>query len=285
MANSVRENSTFAQRVRSAAKHGVISHAVILSGTGDRVSAARYLAAAQLCQAGEKPCMGCNICRKVMENIHPDVITVQDTDRKELTVDTIRQLKQDVYIRPNEGERKVYLFADCSQLNERDQNVLLKIVEEGPAYASFIFCAESVHALLPTIRSRCVTMDLREEAAPAVNDDAIALCRVIGGGDPTARMQHIVTLENRKLKREELQALLQGAWEIAAETLLQRSGKAGQSEYQEGVAALHALTNRQVKNLTVLLAQYAKECNYNVGVGHILGALLAALSDDQEVNQ
>ena len=285
MANSVWENSTFAQRIRSAAKHGVISHAVILSGTGDRVSAARYLAAAQLCQAAEKPCMECNICRKVMENIHPDVITVQDTDRRELAVDTMRELKQDVYIRPNEGDRKVYLFADCFQLNERDQNVLLKIVEEGPTYASFIFCTESVHALLPTIRSRCVMMDLREEEAPAVNDDAIALCRAIGTGNAAAQMQYIVSLENRKLKREELQAILQGTWEIAAETLLQRSGKSVQRDYQEGIAALHALTNRQVQNLTVLLAQYAKDCNYNVGVGHVLGALLAVLSDDQEVNQ
>lgn len=285
MANSVWENSTFAQRIRSAAKHGVISHAVILSGTGDRVSAARYLAAAQLCQAAEKPCMGCNVCRKVMENIHPDVITVQETERKELAVDTVRELKQDVYIRPNEGDRKVYLFADCSQLNERDQNVLLKIVEEGPAYASFIFCTESAHLLLPTIRSRCVTMDLRDEDAPAVNDDAIALCRAIGAGSAAAQMQYIVSLENRKLKREELQAILQSAWEIAAETLLQRFGKTVQRDYQEGIAALHALTNRQVQNLTVLLAQYAKDCNYNVGVGHVLGALLAVLSDNQEVKQ
>lgn len=285
MANSVWENSTFAQRIRSAAKHGVISHAVILSGTGDRVSAARYLAAAQLCQAAEKPCMGCNVCRKVMENIHPDVITVQETERKELAVDTVRELKQDVYIRPNEGDRKVYLFADCSQLNERDQNVLLKIVEEGPAYASFIFCTESAHLLLPTIRSRCVTMDLRDEDAPAVNDDAIALCRAIGAGSAAAQMQYIVSLENRRLKREELQAILQSAWEIAAETLLQRSGKTVQRDYQEGIAALHALTSRQVQNLTVLLAQYAKDCNYNVGVGHVLGALLAVLSDNQEVKQ
>ena len=284
MTNSIWENSTFAQRVRSAAKHGVISHAVILSGTGDREAAARYLAAAQLCQAAEKPCMCCNICRKVMENIHPDVITVQDADRKELAVDTVRELKQDVYIRPNEGDRKVYLFADCSQLNERDQNVLLKIVEEGPSYASFIFCSESAHALLPTIRSRCVIMDLREEAAPVVHEEAVALCRAIGSKSTSALMQHITAWENRKLKREELQALLQGAWEIAAETLLQRSGKSAQSEYQEGIAALHTLTTRQVHELTELLAQYAKECNYNVGAGHIFGALLAALSDDQEVN-
>ena len=80
----------------------------------------------------------------MLSDIHPDVITVRDDDRKELAVERVRELKQEVYIRPNEGQRKVYLFADCGQLNERDQNVLLKIVEEGPAYAVFLFCAPSL---------------------------------------------------------------------------------------------------------------------------------------------
>ena len=274
------ENSTFARRIRSAAKRGAISHAVILSGTGDRLGAARYLAASQLCRAAEKPCLSCNICRKVMEAIHPDVITVQDTERKELAVDTVRQLKQDVYIRPNEGERKVYLFADCEQLNERDQNVLLKIVEEGPPYVSFIFCTESAHALLPTIRSRCVMMDLREDEDVTASDDALALCRAIGAGEKQTLMRHIVALENRRLKREDLQTLLQGAWEVCAEALLQRAGKPMQPAFQAEISALHPLSDRQLQKITESLAQYAGECNYNVGVGHVLGALLSTLSEE-----
>ena len=274
------ENSTFASHVRSAARCGAISHAVILSGTGDRLGAARYLAASQLCQGTKKPCLSCNTCRKVFEGIHPDVITVQDTDRKELAVDTLRELKQDVYIRPNEGERKVYLFADCGQLSERDQNVLLKILEEGPSYASFIFCTESAHALLPTIRSRCMTMNLREDEDAAVNEEALALCRVIGGGDALALAGHIVALENRKLKRQDLQALLQGAWEVCAEALLQRAGKPAQSSDRPEFSALRSLSDYRLQRITRLLAQYAGECNYNVGVGHILGALLSTLSEE-----
>lgn len=274
------ENSTFAQRVRSAAKCGAISHAVILSGTGDRLGAARYLAAAQLCQGTEKPCLSCNVCRKIMEGIHPDVITVQDQEHKELTVDAMRRLKQDVYIRPNEGLRKVYLFPDCEQLNEKDQNVLLKVVEEGPVYASFVFCTESAHALLPTIRSRCTAMDLREEEHGAENEDALALCRVIGENDPQALMRHMVALENRKLKREGLQALLRGAWEICAEALLQRAGKPAQTGDPAEIAALHSLSDRRLQKVTELLAQYAGQCNYNVGVGHVLGALLSTLSEE-----
>ena len=164
MAQLLSEKDPLALHIRQLARCGNLPHAVILSGTGDRPAAGRYLAAALLCQSGgERPCMACPACRKVAQDIHPDVITVRESDRRELAVDTVRALRQDVYIRPNEGARKVYLFADCGQLNERDQNVLLKIVEEGPPYAAFIFCAESAAALLPTIRSRCVELKLRGE--------------------------------------------------------------------------------------------------------------------------
>ena len=80
------------------------------------------------------------------------------TEHRELTVDAVRALRQDVYIRPNEAARKVYIIADSHQLNERDQNVLLKIVEEGPPYAAFVFCTDSASALLETVRSRCVLL-------------------------------------------------------------------------------------------------------------------------------
>ena len=156
------ENSTLARRLRRAAQGGALPHAIIFSGSGDRMAAARFAAAAMECQAeGGRPCLQCRQCRKVMEDIHPDVQTVQDPDHRELPVDLLRRLRQDAYIRPNDGAAKVYIFPDCDALNQRDQNVLLKLVEEGPPYAAFLFCAETAASLLPTIRSRCVEWKLR----------------------------------------------------------------------------------------------------------------------------
>ncbi len=124
-------------------------HAVILTGRGDLTAAARFLAAAHVCEGTDRPCLRCRHCRKVLEGIHPDVIPVLDTEHKELTVEAVRALRKDVYIRPNEARRKVYIVSDCGQLNQRDQDVLLKLVEEGPPYAAFIFCAD---AIPPTLR-------------------------------------------------------------------------------------------------------------------------------------
>ena len=149
-----------AARLRAAAKRGALSHALIFSGSGDRVSAARYAAAAMECTAESKPCLACPACRKVMQDIHPDVTFVRDAEHKELSIDTVRAMRADAFIRPNEGVRKVYIFEDCTILTEKDQNVLLKLVEEGPAYAAFFFCAENPAVLLQTIRSRCVEVKL-----------------------------------------------------------------------------------------------------------------------------
>lgn len=278
MAQAENHNSTWGKAIRAAAQHGRLSHAVILTGEGDKVQAARYIAAAHLCRADSgRPCLQCNACRKVLDRIHPDVTEVQDNERKELPVETIRALRQDAYIRPNEGERKVYLFTDCAQLNERDQNVLLKIVEEGPPYAAFVFCADAVHALLPTIRSRCV--ELRMDAPPLDAEEgeaAAELCRVIARREPLALTAHLTTLENRRLKREQLLPMVEGAWQISADALLSRCGKPGAC----GEAAdmlRRAFGRRQLQKLTDLFRRYCDECQYNVGVGHVLGALGADL--------
>lgn len=278
MAQAENHNSTWGKAIRAAAQHGRLSHAVILTGEGDKVQAARYIAAAHLCRADSgRPCLQCNACRKVLDRIHPDVTEVQDSERKELPVETIRALRQDAYIRPNEGERKVYLFTDCAQLNERDQNVLLKIVEEGPPYAAFVFCADAVHALLPTIRSRCV--ELRMDAPPLDAEEgeaAAELCRVIARREPLALTAHLTALENRRLKREQLLPMVEGAWQISADALLSRCGKPGAC----GEAAdmlRRAFDRRQLQALTDLFRRYCDECQYNVGVGHVLGALGADL--------
>ena len=278
MAQLMAENDPLARHVRQLAQHNSLPHAIILSGPGEKLGAARYIAAAMLCRSETgRPCLSCPACRKVAQSIHPDVIPVRETDRRELTVDTVRQLRQDVYIRPNEGERKVYLFADCGQLNERDQNVLLKIVEEGPSYAAFLFCADSAAALLPTIRSRCVELKLRGEDAVPETEQALALCRAFAGGEVPEVTRFLVSLENGRIKREQLQTLLEDAWRVAAQALLLRCGKAPlPGPAGDTAAALsRALPRAALQKLTDCLHHYASECRYNVGPGHVLGALAA----------
>ena len=269
------ENSTLERAVRRAAEQGRLSHAIVLSGDGGLTDAARFIAAAHVCEGTDMPCLRCRHCRKVLEGVHPDVSVIRDTEHRELTVDAVRALRQDVYIRPNEAARKVYIIADSRQLNERDQNVLLKIVEEGPPYAAFIFCTDSPAALLETVRSRCVLLKCDAPAPDALPPEAEQLCRAFARGKLLPVTTYLVSLENRRMKREELRDVLRGAWCAAAEALLLQMGKAVPDPAcgETAQALAGGLDRRRLYGLTALLEKYSGECVYNVGAGHVLGAL------------
>ena len=135
-----------------------LSHAYIISGPvgSGRHTLARMLAAAMLCTEKEKPCGTCVACKKVYGNIHPDVISISGpAEGKPITVDQIRDLQKDAHIRPNEGERKVYLLEQADRMRDEAQNAMLKLLEEGPKYAVFFLLAENAGGLLQTVRSRC----------------------------------------------------------------------------------------------------------------------------------
>ena len=89
-----------------------LAHAYIISGpTGSgRHTLARLLAAAMVCtsDSGGRPCGKCSPCKKIIAGIHPDFEIISGPEEgKPITVDQIRALRSDAYIRPNEGDRKI----------------------------------------------------------------------------------------------------------------------------------------------------------------------------------
>ena len=268
-------DSTLERSIRRAGRSGKLPHSVIFSGSGDLTAAARFYAAALECTQQDRPCLRCPACSKVLRGIHPDVITAGNDDGKDLSVEALRALRSDAFIQPNEGACKVFLFPDCRRLTVQDQNVLLKLVEEGPPYAAFLFCAETAATLLPTIRSRCVEWKLRGGDEDARNDTARDLCRAFASGQLLPVSQYLVGLENKRLKREQLQQLLEAGWRAAAEALLAAYGKPDPADIPGAEELRRGLTVRQLQGMTDLMKQYCLECRYNVGVGHVLGALCA----------
>lgn len=272
-----------AQRLREAAARGTLSHALIFSGPGERTAAARYAAAAMECTAGgERPCLACPDCRKVIRDIHPDVVFVRDEEHAEISVDVVRRARADAFIRPNEGARKIYIFEDCSLLTEKDQNVLLKTVEEGPAYAAFFFCTENAAALLQTIRSRCVEVKTApvQQGEGAGLPQAIELARVIAAGSAARRAAFFVSLEREKIKRDALGALFEQTRLLFSAALLSLYGEAP-AENEREIAALisKSLTKPQILGTIDLLRTYRSHCTYNVGTGAALGGFAVELEE------
>lgn len=271
-------------RIRAAAARGALSHALLFTGPGDRLAAARFAASAFQCVGPERdrPCGVCPACRKVREDIHPDVITVRDEEHKFIAVDVVREVRRDAYIRPNEGERKVYLFPDCALLTEQDQNVLLKLVEEGPPYAAFVFCAENPAAVLQTLRSRCVELKLQPKAPQGREEDGEgeALCRCLLRRKRGSAAELAVRLEKKKLSRENLSALLERSEALLSQALvLTYGGTVGDGDRALAEELGKRLTKTQLVRTIELMKQYRRECGYNVGPGHVLGALAAELEE------
>ena len=191
-----------------------LSHAYMLIGPEgpERDTAARRLAAALLCQAPEPPCGQCRGCRKVLESIHPDVITVERERkdgqlRREILIGQIRAMTADAAVAPNEAERKAYIIAQADRMNNQAQNALLKALEDPPGHACFILCAASADALLPTVRSRCVRAEevtRRETKAPEFSDFARGYLEAAASGDMADVA--MFCMNRAKLSREETEA-------------------------------------------------------------------------------
>ena len=266
----------FAQQIREAAARGTLSHAVIISGRGDMAAAARFTAAAMECEgSGERPCGACGPCRKVLKGIHPDVITVEDPDHKNIAVDILRQTAADAYILPNEGRRKIYCFPDCSLLDPKAQNVLLKVLEEGPPHAAFLFCAENSAVLLPTIRSRAEEWKLAPGPEDVYSEDARRLCALLCGGETPAIVHFCVGLENSKMSREELRELLSSARSLLAAALAACYTGGGEKQARQ---MARQIGKRRLAAYIEILEGLARQCAYNISVGHLAGALAAALT-------
>ena len=253
--------------MKSKAELNMKAHAFIIASSNAelREKEALTLACQNICEINTQiPCMECPSCRKVLAGFHPDVVVIsRKTDdkgkiKREIQVEQIRHMAADAYTRPQQSEKKVYIIKDADSMNTSAQNAALKILEEPPAYAVFILCAESSEALLPTIRSRCVTIRVdgeKEEArselaseyiALAAKKDLAKLCAFFG--------------KNESIDSEQMSAFID-ATRLSLKKFLC---------YENDI---DKLTRNDAVRLISLLERAEEYMRLNVGIKHILGML------------
>ncbi len=130
------------------------------------------LAAGLLCAADEgvvRPCRACRACRLVAVGAHQDLHRlapegpgrqVRIGDPSDPDPGTVRYLIRELARLPVEGRHRVAVVEGAHRMNEDAQNALLKTLEEPPAGATLILCADEPERLLPTVRSRTATLRL-----------------------------------------------------------------------------------------------------------------------------
>ena len=145
-------------------------------------------------------CGACRSCDRIGRGVHVDVLTVEPDDTAKIKVDAIRTVLDQTAFRPFEGKRRVVIIREADAMQHTEdaaQNALLKSLEEPPPGTLFMLTTAIPGALLPTVRSRCMRLQVgrltqtevaevltrEHEMSPA---DASALAALADGSVGTA---------------------------------------------------------------------------------------------------
>ncbi len=171
--------------LQDSLKAGKLSHAYSFEGPAGmgKLSLAKVFAAAILCHRQEgEACGECLSCRKLLSGNHPD-FTLVSPEKSSLGIDGIRNLQEQVIIKPIESDRKVYIIDQGDKMTTQAQNCLLKTLEEPPLYVTLILGVSNSNAILKTIQSRCtrIKFDIYNDedikaiiSAKGINKNAVA---------------------------------------------------------------------------------------------------------------
>lgn len=178
------KNKNTQQSLMSALNSGKLPHSIILEG-GDsqqRLALSKFIANTLVCSGkSERPCGHCDNCVKFNAGFHPDVMEIEGGESaRSFHVDKIRDLRRDVYILPNEAERKVYILVNAHSMSVQAQNAILKTLEEPPKFVSFILLCESKGSLLTTVLSRSTVFGLGDASFENEDEKTLEAKKVAG---------------------------------------------------------------------------------------------------------
>ncbi len=141
--------------IKNALNNASLSHFYIVSGEVGcgKKELLNHFVKTILCESHEA-CNRCSACMKVESGNAVDVIRVSTSNKKTIGTKDIRTLLDDLYVRPVEGEYKIYIIDAGERLTTEASNTLLKALEEPPTYAVFFLLTSNKEKLLDTVLSR-----------------------------------------------------------------------------------------------------------------------------------
>ena len=146
--------------LKASLRNNRISHSYIFSGpdgVGKRLAAINFAKALNCDSAiSGSPCDQCSSCKKINSLSHPDIFTLKPKEEgASIKIEDVRALIKDVYLKPFEARKKVYIIEGAEYMKHEAANALLKTLEEPPADSVIILLTENIKSLFHTIVSRC----------------------------------------------------------------------------------------------------------------------------------
>jgi DNA polymerase-3 subunit delta' len=167
------------QLLQRSLARGRLGHAYLFAG--DRLDElellARTLAKTLNCQnpvkiedAATDCCDECLSCRKIENDTHADIHWARPESKSRIiTVEQMRDLMQQIQLKPTEAEHKVAVIAGADRLNAQAANAFLKTLEEPPQNSVLILLSTEPQRLLETILSRCLRLNFSGDGKRELN--------------------------------------------------------------------------------------------------------------------
>ncbi|RIK82603.1 MAG: DNA polymerase III subunit gamma/tau [Planctomycetota bacterium] len=255
-----------------------IGHAYLFTGARGvgKTSSARILAKSLNCIHGPTatPCNECEICRDISAGADVDVLEIDGASNR--GVDEIRQLRQNVAVRPSRARFKIYIIDEVHMLTREAFNALLKTLEEPPEHVKFIFCTTEPEKVPITIHSRCQRFDFAGIPTAAIVDRLASICESEGINAERSALEIIARRAAGSMR--DGQSLLEQVLsccgtELTAEHLHRLLGTASGKRFEQLVACL---VDRDAADS---LAQLDGAVAEGADVGQLLEQLLGYFRD------
>lgn len=262
-------NTAEMKRFSETARKGLCSHAYIVDGASGigKYGFALFCASALLCTGThKKPCGVCPACIKNARGEHPDLVVIGS--EKTAAVADVRELIHRASLKPNDGERQVFIVRHADKMLASAQNALLKLFEEPPESVTVFLLTESRSSLLPTVLSRGQRIHLDgmteeeilaalKEEFPAKSEEELEAAAAKSEGNAGAAREYLsaasaelraksreiaelalsrrryelfAALVQPRYRREQLSALLGALLALSDSELKRKSGIAPQAE-------------------------------------------------------
>ena len=146
----------------AAISHDHKPQAVIVSGTEGtgKSELLQQITADLVCrQVSSGHCGECQNCTLHKQGYHPDVHCVEP-EKNVVKVKMIRELTEFFTSTPHCSDYKIAVINQAECMNVAAANALLKVLEEPPSRGILFLLTDSKHQLMPTIKSRCISLDV-----------------------------------------------------------------------------------------------------------------------------